>query len=176
MFYYKNNEFSIRDLQEEDVISLFSWWINKEINKYDPRPIPCNCSELLEECVRYCNMFESDMINVDIKSRKYIYFIIVDIEDNPIGFVNFFNIDKETKQGELGVIIGDKRYWKRGIAAKSIDVAANYIFSNLNIDKIHIETGENNLPALRLIRKLGFVDYGEYLDEGFKFIVMEKKF
>lgn len=175
MYYYKNDEFAIRDLQEEDIVSLFSWWIDKEINKYDARPIPCNSKQLMEECMRYCNMFESEMINIDINSKKYIYFIITDIEDNPIGFVNFFNIDKEAKQGELGVVIGDKRYWKKGIAAKSVDVVTNYIFSNLNIDRIYVETGENNLPALRLFKKLGFVNSGEHLDEGFKFIVMEKK-
>ena len=176
MFYHKNDEFAIRDLQDEDVINLFSWWINKEINKYDPRPIPCNSYELLQECMRYCNKFEYEMINVNIESRKYIYFIITDIEDNPIGFVNFFNIDKETRQGEMGVIIGDKRYWKRGIATRAIDVVTNYIFSNLNINRVYIETGENNLPALRLFKKVGFTNSGEYLDEGFKFIVMEKRY
>lgn len=171
MIYFKNDEFTIRDLQEEDLISLFTWRIDKEINKYDPRPVPRNSKELLEECAAYCYSFEFEMIN----KAKYIYFIITDTEDNPIGFVNLFSIDEVAKQGELGIIIGDKRYWRRGIAAKSIDVVTNYIFTNFNLDRIYIETEEDNLAALGLFRKLGFLNSGACIDEGFKFIVMEKR-
>lgn len=176
MIYYKDDEFVIRDLQEEDIIYMFSWWIDKEINKHDPRPIPQNSKQLTEECIRYCNIFDIEKMNNDIDARKYRYFIISDNEAKPIGFVNFFSIDRQKKQGELGVIIGDKRYWKKGIAYKAVHAVVDYIFNNMNIDRIYIETGELNVPAVRLFRKLNFQACAEYFeDDGFKFIVMELK-
>ena len=111
----------------------------------------------------------------NLEDIKYKYFIINNREDVPIGFINFFSIDKIKKQGELGVKLGDMRYWNKGIASKAVDIAVNYIFNNMQIDRIYIETGEENMPALKLFNKLNFKKCGEYLeDEEFKFIVMEK--
>ncbi|OGO77090.1 MAG: GNAT family N-acetyltransferase [Clostridiales bacterium GWB2_37_7] len=175
MIYYCDEEIKIRDLQEKDVVNLFSWWIDKEINQYDPRAIPQNSKQLIEECIRYSNIFDLEKMNSNDEARKYRYFIITDAEQKPIGFVNFFSIDKDRKQGEIGIIIGDKRYWKKGIGFKAVNVVANYIFENMKIDRIVIETGETNEPALKLFRKLNFVVSGENIeDDGFRFIVMEK--
>jgi len=174
LIYYKDNQISIRDLCKEDVTALFSWWIDKEINRFDPRPIPGSSMELVKECNIYCEMFNRDIMGNE-SERKYRYFIICDMENRPIGFVNFFSVDKEKKQCELGVAIGDKRYWKKGIALKAVTIVIDYIFTNLSIDRIYIETGENNEPALGLFSKLGFINCGEDMDCGFKFIVMEKR-
>ena len=175
MIYYQNNEIVIRDIASKDVINLFSWQIDKELNKHDPRPMPNSSKGLIEECINYCRRFDTEIMSENIEAIKYKYFIIADNEDNALGFVNFFSIDKIKKQGEMGVTIGDKRYWKKGIAYTAIKTAADYIFNDMNIDRIYIETGECNSPALRLFEKLDFKRCGEVIeDEDFKFIVMEK--
>lgn len=175
MNYFQDDEIVIRDIIGEDVISLFTWWVDKEINKYDPKPIPTNSFELLSECERFCKRFDAEVVNIDIKKRKYKYFVIDNIYNQAIGFINIFSFDAENKQCELGVEIGDKRYWKKGIASKAVSVVVDYIFDNMDIKRIYIETGEFNFPALRLFEKLGFIKCEEMFDEGFKFIVMEKK-
>jgi len=76
MIYYNSDRIKIRDIYEKDIISLFSWNIDKEVNKNDPRPMPSNSVELIEECTMYCNMFNSQIINENIEERKYRYFII----------------------------------------------------------------------------------------------------
>ncbi|MDF2673842.1 MAG: N-acetyltransferase [Clostridiales bacterium] len=47
MVYYQDNEIIIRDICNEDVISLFSWNIDREINRHDPKPLPHLSAELL---------------------------------------------------------------------------------------------------------------------------------
>lgn len=174
MNYYKDDEMMIREPKEKDVTSLFSWWIDREGNEFDPRPIPETCQSLMKECSRYCRRISQEVLNPNISERKYTYFMITDLEDRPLGFVNFFSIDAVKKQGEMGVEIGDKRYWRKGIAAKAVKAATNYIFAHMDIRRIYIETGENNYKALGLFKKLGFVPCGEYMEEdGFRFIVME---
>lgn len=175
MIYYQDDKIEIRDICSTDVVSLFSCWVDKEINLYDPRPLPNTSSELIEECKSFCNRFEVEVLNKNLEDRKYKYFIITNKEGNFIGFVNFFSIDKVKKQGEMGVIIGDKRYWNKGIAYTAIQVAIKYTFNNMKIDRIYIETAEINKPALGLFNKLDFKKCGEYLEEdNFKAIVMEK--
>lgn len=175
MIYYQDKDIIIRDIKEEDAASLFCWWVDKELNKHDPRPLPKSSTELLSECTSFCRRLATEVLNDNPGVRRYKYFIITNDKEYPIGFVNFFGIDKEKKQGEMGVTIGDKRYWNKGIAAKAVNTAVEYIFANMDINRVYIETGENNLPALRLFAKTGFQKCGEYLeDDGFKFIVMEK--
>lgn len=175
MIYYQNNEIVIRDICSSDVINLFSWQIDKELNKHDPRPIPNSSKGLIEECTNYCYRFDTEIMSENTEDIKYKYFIIADNEGNAIGFVNFFSIDKLKKQGEMGVTIGDKRYWKKGIAYTAIKIVIDYIFNDMDIDRIYIETGECNTPALKLFEKLDFKKCGEYNeDEDFKFIVMDK--
>lgn len=175
MIYYKDNDMKIRDIKDEDAVYLFQWWTDREINKFDPRPLPSTSRELLKECYEFCKRLDNEVLNEDIKTRKYRYFIIVNHEEQPIGFVNFFSMDKHKKQGEMGVIIGDKRYWNRGIASKAVDTAVSYIFENFGMERIYIETGETNIPALKLFEKLNFRKCGEYLEEDdFKFIQMDK--
>ena len=176
MIYYKDERIKIRDICDEDVTSLFSCWIDKEINLHDPRPIPTTSKELINECINFCNRFDSEIINGNTKDRKYKYFVITNNEGEFIGFVNFFSIDKSKGQGEMGVVIGDKSYWRKGIAYTAIKVIAKYIFNNMDINRIYIETTEKNVPALRLFDKLGFEKCGEYCEEdNCKFVVMEKR-
>lgn len=175
MIYYQDKNIKIRDIRSDDVINLFSSRIDKEINLHDPRPIPKTSKELIDECINFCNRFNNEIINENIEDRKYKYFIVTNNTDDFIGFVNFFSIDIEKKQGEMGIIIVDKRYWGKGIAYTSINIVTQYIFNNMDINRIYIETGETNKPALKLFDKLGFNRCGEYIeDDNFKFIVMEK--
>lgn len=176
MNYYKDEKITIRDICREDAINLFSCRIDKELNLHDPRPVPRNRKELLEECICFCSRFDDEIMNENVEERKYKYFIITDNKDNFIGFVNFFSIDNVKKQGEMGVIIADKRYFRKEIAYTAVNEVMKYIFDNMDINRIYIETGETNEPALRLFKKLGFNSCGEYIEnENFKFIVMDKK-
>jgi RimJ/RimL family protein N-acetyltransferase len=175
LIYFQDEEIAIRDIVHDDVISLFTWWVDKEINKHDPRPIPRNSMELLKECESFCKRFDNEVLNNDNKQRKYKYFIIDNIYKQAIGFVNIFSFDAENKQCELGIEIGDKRYWKKGVATKAVKATLDHIFKNMEIERVYIETEESNIPALRLFEKLEFAKCDEVFDEGFKFIVMEKK-
>ncbi|MBL4938595.1 GNAT family N-acetyltransferase [Clostridium sp. YIM B02515] len=175
MIYYEDDSIKIRDLLNEDVINLFSCRIDRELNLHDPRPIPNTSKELLNECKDYCNRFDTEIMNENTEDRKYKYFIITNKDNNFIGFVNFFSINKEKKQGEMGVTIGDKRYFRKGIAYTAINAVVKFIFENMDINRIYIETGETNKAALGLFDKLGFKKRGEYLeDDNFKFIIIEK--
>lgn len=175
MIYYNDDKIIIRDIKECDVVNLFQCDIDKEINRYDPRPMPNTSRELAASCIDYCKMFDNEILNKKVDDREYKYFIITDSDEKFIGFVNFFDINKVKKQGEMGVIIGDKRYWHKEIAYIAVKAAVNYIFNNMDIDRIYIETTETNIPSKGLFNKLGFKLCGDVVDEDVKFLIMEKR-
>lgn len=175
MIYFQDKEIIIRDISLTDGIYLFTWDIDKEINAHDPRPLPDNTEELLLECTNFCTRFNNDIMNENVSSRKYIYFIITDLNDQPIGYVNFFSFNNQKKQCEMGIILGDKRYWKRGIAIKAVPIIMKQLIKEKEINRVYIETGSTNHNAIKLFEKLNFKVCDEYIEEDndFKFIVME---
>ena len=48
----------------------------------------------------------------------------------------------------MGIEIGDKRYWNKGIAYKAVKVATEYIFNNTDIKRIYIETSVKTIYLL----------------------------
>lgn len=175
MIYYKDDEILIRSVNKLDATVLFKWRISKELNKYDPRPVPTESHDLYKECELFCNTFDNYIVNELNELNKYKYFMIENMYGEQIGFVNLFGFNEERTQAELGVIIGDKSYWNKGVGYKSVKAVLDCAFNELHLSRVYIETGESNEPALKLCDKLGFNKCGEYTEDfGFKFIVMEK--
>lgn len=170
MIYYQDEQIQIRDIVKEDVIYLFSWSIDGEINQFDPRPLPKNTEDLTNECIKFCQRFESLIVN----EVGYKYFMITNHEEIPIGFVNLFNINQEKQNGEMGFCIGDKRYFRQGLATKAVKIALEYIFSRIKLKQVYIETSHDNIPAIKLSEKCGFQYQGDIMDEDCRFVVMVK--
>lgn len=173
MIYYKDENIIIRDIQKDDTPFLFSWWVDRSVNRYDSRDLPVDPQSLMKECREYCSNLETEVFNPDTSKNIYRYFITTDVEGVPIGFINAFDYDAITKDIELGIIIGDKRCWNRGIGTKMLHFVLKFLFNRMSLNTIHVETGEHNIPALRLFHKIGFQKTGEYYEtETLKFIVL----
>lgn len=176
MIYESKDTYRIRQIEERDVSHLFSWWIDPVLNEFDPRPLPKTPRQLMKECQLFCDMKATQVFNKNPEENIYKYFIIVDLNDIPLGFINMFNFKKEDQSCELGICIGDKSYHRKGIASEAIKFVLDYGFKIMELDRIYIETSEENIPAQELFQKIGMIKCGTYLDEGHRFIVMEKSF
>ncbi|MCH4891375.1 GNAT family N-acetyltransferase [Acidaminobacter sp. JC074] len=173
MLYFKDSQITIRDIEKSDLISIFNWWVDKRVNKFDPRVLPNDASSLIEECNRFCINFESEVFNDVSNQNIYRYFMIDDSAGYPIGFINIFDFDAEKSETELGIIIGEMSYWHTGVATKSLKVIIKYLFEDMMFKRICIETNHANEPARKLFLKLGFKECGEDIDDGHKFLVMK---
>lgn len=175
MTYYIDDQIAIRDIEDEDISPMFSWWLDKSLNIHDPRPFPCSPESLLKECKWFSERFKTEIMNSDNSKNKYKYYVITNNRNVAIGFVNAFSFNSENKSAELGIMIGDKTYWRCGVAEKSMAIAIEDIFNDGKCERLYVETGKNNIAAIKLSEKLGFVKCDEYEEEGgFKFVVMEK--
>jgi [ribosomal protein S5]-alanine N-acetyltransferase len=73
-----------------------------------------------------------------------------------IGNVKIDFHDKNANLSELGLLIGDKNYWGRGIGYEACKLALDYGFNQLKLRKIYLAVYENNPNAKKLYEKLGF--------------------
>jgi RimJ/RimL family protein N-acetyltransferase len=94
--------------------------------------------------------------------------LLVDEEWNLIGSCGFHDIDWRCRSGEIGISIGDKRYWNKGFGTQAVRLLVNYGFNTLNLNRIALDVYENNPRAIRAYEKVGFVHEGRKRQAMFK--------
>ncbi|MEM4244803.1 MAG: GNAT family N-acetyltransferase [Candidatus Nanoarchaeia archaeon] len=99
------------------------------------------------------------------ESSDIAHFLVFDRETSkPIGDVELHDI----KYGESAVcriMIGDYRFRDKGFGAEAYKLLFEYGFKTFNLKKITAYVFCFNSPALRLHRKLGFLEVGRVKDD-----------
>lgn len=120
-----------------------------------------------------------------IHSKDVVMFAICDkTNDQHIGNIKIDHFDWVSRTCELGLLIGDKNYWGKGIGFEACHLTLSYAFQTLNIRKVILAVYENNPAAIGLYKKLGFqlegslrqhvYDDGQYYDKHFMGLFAEE--
>lgn len=103
---------------------------------------------------------EKDFLANLVKDHNYA---IVDLETNQlIGNVGVNNYDAVYQSGEIGIFIGDKKFWNRGYGTEAMRLLIAYCFDKLNLHSISLCVHQSNIRALKCYEKIGFKKAGEY--------------
>ena len=91
-----------------------------------------------------------------------VMFAICSRKDNThIGNIKLDHFDAVDGTCELGLLLGNKDYWGKGIGEEVCRLTLQYAFNTLNIRKVLLAVYSNNPAAIRLYEKLGFVHEGK---------------
>jgi ribosomal-protein-alanine N-acetyltransferase len=97
-----------------------------------------------------------------VSNKNVVMFAICDVSnDAHIGNIKLDQFDWVSRTCELGLLIGNKAYWGKGIGYEVCKLTLSYAFTDLNIRKVSLAVYENNPAAIRLYEKLGFVAEGQ---------------
>lgn len=102
-------------------------------------------------------------------SNENIYFLAIVFKENDlhIGNIKFDFYDVKANVTELGLLIGNKQYWGRGLAKEACQLMINFAFSTLRYRKISLAVYENNIAAFNLYKSLGFKEEGRLIKHVF---------
>ncbi len=81
-------------------------------------------------------------------------------EDRPIGFVTMGGVPKNHGDTWLAIGIGVRRFWGKGYGEDAMRVAMRYAFEELNLFRVSLNVIGYNERAIRLYKKIGFVEEG----------------
>ncbi len=95
-----------------------------------------------------------------IKSKSHLYDIVTLDSDVTIGRCLFFNFNKVDRTAEIGIVIGEKKYWDQGFGQEALQLLLEYGFNLLNLHRVMLGTYSYNKRAYRCYTKLGFRDIG----------------
>lgn len=73
-----------------------------------------------------------------------------------IGNIKIGPISQVHKFAELGIIIGAKKYWGKGLATETIKKVADYCFESLGLHKVTAGAYIDNIGSIKAFKKNGF--------------------
>jgi RimJ/RimL family protein N-acetyltransferase len=77
-----------------------------------------------------------------------------------IGNIDLRDVQPENRTAELGVMIGDKRYWGQGYGSDAVRTLARFAFRSMNLQRVHLRTYAYNERGQAAFKKAGFVEEG----------------
>lgn len=157
-FFYLEEDFYFRPLRLSDLNGRWPEWFNDpDVTKYTKGFYPNN----YETQKKYYDYL--------IESRTDVVLAIINRADGlHIGNVGLHQIDNIHRTAMLGIVIGEKSAWGRGIGAKSWRAMTRYGFKVLNLHKICATALENNEKSLRCALGAGYEVEGRQIKQIFK--------
>jgi ribosomal-protein-alanine N-acetyltransferase len=100
---------------------------------------------------------------------KEIYFWAILIAQSKlhIGNIKIDPVNLDHGLGEYGILIGDKKEWGKGFAKEASLAVIDYCFNKLKIRKLTLGVVENNVSAVELYKKMGFITEGYFLNHAY---------
>lgn len=141
----------LKGLSPEDMKSIFENHSKEEIKK-----ILGHRSEedFLKEESKYKNGYST-------YNRSFKLFLIIDnVSNTIIGRCGIHNWNAEHKRAEIGYIMEDEKYKRRGLMSEALGAIIEYGFKKLNLHRIEALVGTGNIASLRLMKKHNFVKEG----------------
>ena len=165
-----------RTLSVDDVTQNYVDWLNDpEVNRYlETR----HTHQTKENCLSYV----ADMTASPAHNLFGIYF------REPGKHIGNAKLDityPHHQRAELGLLIGEKDCWGKGLATETIKTITSWGFNNLNLEKIDAGCYDENFGSLRAFLKSGYQVEGFYrksvlLDErrigSFRMSVLKNEF
>ncbi len=105
--------------------------------------------------------------------RNYLHFGIDTVDGVHIGNCMLYDIDEWRKEAQLGILIGERRYWDRAYGQEAICLLLKKGFADQRISRVYLHTLRDNYRAQKCFEKCGFKACGTTSLNGYDFVVME---
>ncbi len=103
---------------------------------------------------------EKTFINGISAFKDNYSFAIDTLEGRYIGGCGLNSVDWKNRTCVVGIFIGDKNYWNKGYGSDAMTVLIQFIFNEMNLNRIQLNVYGFNERAIRSYEKCGFVKEG----------------
>ena len=101
-----------------------------------------------ESCLNYMKSFiDTDSMYLAIKDKDSGEFL---------GTMTAY-IDINHKTADIGILIGNRKFWGKGIGTESWGLLMNFLFSSSDIRKVTGGTLKNNIGMINIMKKNGMI-------------------
>jgi [ribosomal protein S5]-alanine N-acetyltransferase len=160
----KGNHIILRDKSINDVQDDYKWETDPELATLDatvPVKLPFN---------RYKVDYAEEIRNPYFASCR---FGIDTLDGKHIGNCAYYHISERAGETELGIMIGERKYWNQGYGVDVVSTLINHIFEHTALKRVYLKTLATNYRAQTCFRKAGFKPYVRLVRDGYDFLFME---
>ncbi|MCF8878636.1 GNAT family N-acetyltransferase [Hyphobacterium sp. SN044] len=136
-------EIALRELEDADVTERYlAWFRDPEVTKFlESRDLT------RDDVLRFIN---------DSRGKRRFIWAICDADTGlHIGNVKI-DVNWKHSAGELSLVIGDKDYWGRGAATRTMQLATEKAFTELGIRKIRSGLYADNHGSRKMLERAGW--------------------
>lgn len=101
-----------------------------------------------------------------LRDRNRVAFGIVNTARELIGDVELEQIVWRSREAELRIAIGDKRYWGMGYGSEAVQAVLETAFLGLGLHRVYLRVKPENGRAMQAYRKAGFRKVGRLIGNG----------
>lgn len=148
----QTERFIIRPFKEADAELWQNWDVDSEIQAHMPEPM--NETQDIGEQYEYIKECEEE--------EDGYYWSIETLDGVIIGTVALTDINEHHKLAEIGIVVGDKKYWGKGVATEVISTVINFAFTEVGVVRISAETEVKNIAVSKVLEKVGFIQDGTF--------------
>lgn len=149
--YLINQGIVLRDFLLEDIPNKIKWINDPDNNTFLHYDLPL----IYNKTVEWFNN----------KNNNYRIDAIIEYNNIPVGLIGLLSIDSSNNKAEFYITIGDKNYKNKGIATTATKMMLEYAFGELSLNKIYLNVDKENLYAIKLYEKVGFVCEGIFKED-----------
>ena len=162
----RGEKIRLRQKRLDDAPLDYAWRRDPELARFDAAaPLRSSYSDFLVT-------FRDDIEHPTPFRRVYA---IEDTGGQHIGNLMYYNIDEKRKEAELGITIGDKRFWGRGYGRDAVRAFLRHLFWEVGLERVYLNTLDWNERAQQSFRAAGFAPCGTNHRGVHSFITMEAK-
>ncbi len=135
--------------------SYLQWLNNKDVNRYMGITEPYTKEQLMDY-----------LVTVEKNDKILFWAILLKVDNSHIGNIKIDPVNRYHGLGEYGIMMGDQTAWGKGYASEASETIIDYCFKEEGLRKIALGVVEENIPAVHLYKKLGFLTEGTYKKHG----------
>lgn len=140
---------TIKQIEENDSDDLFKLYSNERLFEYTPVKISKN-KQTVKNKIKH---FERDF-----NKQKWIFSGIY-FDNKLVGMFQIFDIDYKANSLTIGYRIGEG-HWGKGIATKSVQIALDYLFNEIEVNRIQAFVMPENEGSINVLAKNKFTFEG----------------
>jgi RimJ/RimL family protein N-acetyltransferase len=142
----------LRGIDQGDLPLFVSWLNDPEVRQYLSLYAPLSNAQ--EE-----KWFES-LDKLSIAEQPLMIEASHEQKWKAVGDISFIAVDQRARNAELGLFIGEKDFWGKGIGTQVLSLMLDYGFFTLNFHRIYLRVYALNERGIHCYEKVGFKHEG----------------
>ncbi len=134
---------TIRKFEKADIPNKVNWINDPENNTYLHYELPL-------EITKTEVWFEKN------KDRVDRYDAVIEVDGNSVGLLGLLSIDNKNRKAEYYIMLGNRDYLRKGVAAQASRLLLEYAFQQLGLNRIYLYTEKKNVTAIKSYERIGF--------------------